>query len=463
MMLAELAGAVRERTVASEELVRRSLERIERLDGPVNAVVALRADEALAEARALDARGAGGSGGVLGALAGLPLLVKDNEDVAGMRTTYGSLLFADAAPATTDALAVARLRAAGAIVIGKTNLPELAFEGYTDNRVFGPTRNPWSPAWSPGGSSGGSGAALAMGLAPLATATDGGGSIRIPAAFCGLIGLKPTNGLIARAPIPSWIDLSTSGPMATSVADVRLLLEVLRGPSAGDPAALPAWTPRADARPSRILAAPRFVDYGPLPAGVAASFDAALAGLASALGLPVEPLDAAPFDALSDDDWFLQCAVEELTWVGRERIEREADRLSHAAAIFRIGARATVDDYLAARRRRFAYTRMLDELLAGDAVIATPTMCVEGFDAEGRMPGAADAGTPADAYNTQIQNLTGHPAISLPAGISANGVPFGLQLTGPRFADDVLLGIAGRWEAVRPWPLAAPGYEPFDR
>jgi amidase/aspartyl-tRNA(Asn)/glutamyl-tRNA(Gln) amidotransferase subunit A len=133
-----------------------------------------------------------------------------------------------------------------------------------------------------------------------------------------------------------------------------------------------------------------------------------------------------------------------------------------AATIFRLAADATIDDYVLARRRRFAYARVLDELLAGDAVLATPTMCVEGLPADGRMPDAEEAGTPPDAYNTQIQNLTGHPAISLPAGLCPNGVPFGLQLTGPRFADDLLLAIAERWEALAPWPLAAPGYAPFD-
>jgi Asp-tRNA(Asn)/Glu-tRNA(Gln) amidotransferase A subunit family amidase len=459
-MLAGLAAAVRDGATTAEALVRRSLGRIERHDGGIGAVVALRGDAALAEARSLDERVAHGRGA--GPLGGLPVLVKDNDDVTGMRTTFGSLLFADAAPAGSDGLVVARLRAAGAIVVGKTNLPELAFEGYTDNRVFGPTRNPWAPAWSPGGSSGGSGAALAMGLAPLATAGDGGGSVRIPAAFCGLVGLKPTNGLIARGPVPSWIDLSTAGPLGTSVADVRLLLEVLRGPAAGDPTAVPAWMPREDVRPSRILAVPRLVGYGPLPGGVAASFEAAVGVLAEAIGLPVEPLDAPPFDPGSDDDWLLQCAVDELTWIGRERAVREADRLAHLAPILRIAERATVDDYVAVRRRRFAYTRTLDDLLAGDAVLATPTMCVEGFTADGRMPDATEPGTPAAAYNTQTQNLTGHPAISLPAGRSANGVPFGLQLTGPRFADDLLLSVGERWEAAAPWPAVAPGYEPFD-
>src|SRR6266540_3970054 len=173
------------------------------------------------------------------------------EDVEGMPTTFGSLLFKDAPPASADGLVTGRLRAAGAIVVGKTNLPEFAAQGYTTNSLFGVTRNPWALRWSPGGSSGGSGAALAAGMVPLATATDGGGSIRIPAALCGLAGIKPSGGLIGRRPIPDWIDLSTDGPLATSIEDLRLLLALEAGPVVGDPTALPTgWRPAGrDDRP----------------------------------------------------------------------------------------------------------------------------------------------------------------------------------------------------------------------
>ena len=158
-----------------------------------------------------------------------------------------------------------RLRAAGAIVVGKTNQPEFAFAGFTTNALYGTTTNPWGTDWSPGGSSGGSGAALAAGMAAIATATDGGGSIRIPAAFCGLAGLKPTNGVIGREPIPDWIDLSTFGPFATSIADVRLLLSMEAGPVPGDPSALPVPAPDAElVCPRRVLAVPRFEGTHPL-------------------------------------------------------------------------------------------------------------------------------------------------------------------------------------------------------
>jgi len=280
-VLHEVALAVRARQVSVETLVRAALERIERHDFALNAVVALRAEEALAEARAVDEQVARDE--PLGPLAGIPLLVKDIEDVAGMVTTHGSLLHADDPPASSDGLVPGRLRSAGAIVVGKTNVPEFAFEGYTANRVFGVTRNPWGHDWSPGGSSGGSAAAMMAGMAPIATASDGGGSIRIPSAACGLVGLKPTNGIVGRRPIPAWIDLSTDGPFATTVADLRLLLSLEAGPVAGDPSALPRWEPGPDRLPSRVLAAPRTVPWGPLPAAVE-----------SAVALAVERLGGAP-------------------------------------------------------------------------------------------------------------------------------------------------------------------------
>ncbi len=458
MGLAELAAAVRGRRVSAEELVRTSLERIERLDPGIGAVVRVR-EEALEEARALDAALARGEDPGDRPLLGLPLLVKDNEDVAGLPTTFGSLLRRDAPPAEADCEEVARLRAAGAIVVGKTNTPEFAFEGFTANRLFGATRNPWAPAFSPGGSSGGSGAALAAGLAPLATGTDGGGSVRIPASFCGLVGLKPTNGLIGQWPPPSWIELSTKGPLATSIADARLLLDVLRGPIAGAPTAVPAWEPRPDARPSRILATPRLVAHDrPLPPSLLERFEEALRGLEAATGLAVEPVDP-PFPPELDDEWFVMAAVDELTWIGRETVlARLEDLTPYFRSAMEMAAGFTVEEYQRARRARFTYCRVLDELLGEDGVLVCPTMCVEGFPAEGPDPGPLTEG--AD-YNTQPTNSTGHPSLSVPAGVAPNGVPVGLQITGPRFRDDLVLAVGEALERARPWPISAPGYEPF--
>lgn len=454
-MLTELVAAIREKRVSARELVEMAYQRIEEHDGELHAVIVLRdRDEALEEAQRASAD-------VL--LGGLPLLVKDSHDVAGMRTTYGSALFADAPSADRDALVVERLRAAGAIVVGKTNLPEMAFSGFTDNAVFGLTRNPWGTQWSPGGSSGGAGAALAAGMAPLVTATDGGGSVRIPAAFCGLAGLKPTNGLVARRPIHSWMDLSTDGPMGTSVSDVRLLLEVMRGPAPGDLWAVIDWNARSE-MPRRVVAAPRTWDWGRLPSSMEERYRSALTHIERDLALPVEEIEPSSlFGGIGDPahDWFVLVAVEELTWIGRERVRENLDRLSPSfRGAMESALEIGVDRYIEARRRRFGYSRWMDEVLGDDAVFVCPTMGYEGWLADGSLP---ETGEPAggEGYNNGEANLTGHPALSIPAGVSPNGIPFGLQITGPRFRDDMVLAFGEAWERANPWPLVAPGYEPF--
>lgn len=446
-------------------MVELALDRIERLDPELGAVVGLRAGDALREASALDARIAAGGGA--GPLAGVPVLVKDMEDVAGMRTTHGSLLFEDAQPAVSDGLIPARLRAADAILVGKTNLPEFATEGFTDNRLFGATRNPWGVAWSPGGSSGGSAAAVAAGLTPIGTATDGGGSIRIPAAFCGLVGLKPTAGVIGRWPPHDWMDLSTSGPFATTVTDLRLLLRIESGPVPGDPSALPAGIRRrVIPPPGRLFAATRTSDLGPLPLGLAATFQEAAQAFAGMLGKDIEWLEPGSIFTGSDPDldWWVLATAEHVASIGRTRVVDGLDRMHRAAREFMTAGLAIgVDDYLAARRHRLDHVRCLDVLLGRAGLLLTPTVAVEGWAPDGRLPGAeVETGMlPPSAYSTAVQNVTGHPAITLPAGRSSNGIPFGLQVTAPRFAEGLLLDIAGRWEAAYPWPTVAPGYLPF--
>jgi Asp-tRNA(Asn)/Glu-tRNA(Gln) amidotransferase A subunit family amidase len=304
--------------------------------------------------------------------------------------------------------------------------------------------------------------------------------------MCGLAGLKPTAGVIGRRPIPDWIDLSTDGPLATSIDDLRLLLRLEAGPVAGDPTALPAWS-GGPGRPSsagpgrgpgpsrdpglsptaglgRVLAAPRLVPWGPLPKPVAELFDAALAALQDDLGLRVEPLEPETiFRAGNPDlDWFTLAGSEHAHKLGRAAIESGADLLHPCARSFLLeGLAVPIEEYMAARRRRFEYVRELDELLGDSGVIATPTLASPGWLADGRMPGAAEPGVPDEVYNTAVQNITGHPALSLPAGRFPSGVPFGLQLTGPRFGDDLLLALGAAWEQARPWPPTAPGYDPF--
>ena len=460
-MLAQLAQAVRERRVSAVELVQESVARIERLNPALNAVTALWPEEALAEARALDGRGAEGP------LAGLPLLVKDNTDVAGRVTNFGSRTMLDRPPAERSEITVERMVAAGAIVLGRTNIPEFAFQGWTDNDVFGPTRNPWGLEWSPGGSSGGSAAALAAGLVPLATGTDGGGSIRTPAAFCGLTGLKPTAGLIGRRPIPSWLEVSTQGPLAPGVEDAKLLLHVMRGPADGDPSAAPSWQ-YGGGMPNRVLATPRSRDLGPLPPEVDEPFRAALGAIEHDLGLPVEEIPAGSLFATtgatgieSRDDWYVTVTIEELHFLGRTWVRDRLDRFSEAFRREMVnGLGYSLEDYLWARHRRFAYTADLDRLLGHDAVLVCPTHGYEGWLADGRMP-AADRPAGPEGYNTGEFNMSGHPALSVPAGTCPNGLPFGLQIVGPRYRDDLVLEFGGAWEKARPWPTTAAGYEPL--
>ncbi len=444
---------------AVEECVRRIRER----DDALGSVVALRVEEALAEAADLDARRA--SGAAAGPLHGVPVLVKDLEDVAGMPTRRGSRLLVDAPPATVDEVVPARLRRAGAVIVGKTNLPEFATEGFTDNLLDGTTRNPWDLAQTPGGSSGGSGAALAAGLAPIATATDGGGSVRIPAAVCGLVGLKPTHGAVGRWPAADWLDLSTYGPMATTVDDLRLLFLLMTGVVAGDPDSAPFPVPTRS-RPTRVIVAERTSPLGPLPGPVADAFHSAASSMAEVLGAQQVVLeDHELFADLGDPDldWFVLAPAEHVNALGRAFVEENLDAMHPATAEFmRHGLTIGVDDYLAARRRRTLYTRRLDELLGDDAVLLTPTVAVDTWFADGRTePDGVVGMTPPAAFSTAVQNLTGHPAVSVPAGRHASGLPFGLQVTGARWSDSSLLDVAELWEQARPWPRTAPGYDEF--
>jgi Asp-tRNA(Asn)/Glu-tRNA(Gln) amidotransferase A subunit family amidase len=446
---AALAGAVRRGEVSPRELVQEALERIERHDGALNAVCALRAEEALAEADAAPRDGV---------LSGLPLLVKDLARCRGMRTTSGSPWFADAPVDEVDDAAVGRLRAAGAIVVGRTNVPAFGHTAFTTNKVFGTTRNPYNPDRSPGGSSGGSAAALAAGLVPLATTSDGGGSVRGPASLCGLVGYKPTNGAIGRNVIPRWMDFSTMGVTATSVADVLLEAAVVLGPVPGDIRALER-VDAAPALPARVLVCPSL--RGAADAPIAAAFDAARALLADDLGLAVtdvaEPID--PQTAL----WWAMIGCVQLA----QSLEGFRDRWDEAEPSLKvqldIGTQVGAFDYVAAERRRFEQCARLDALLGDDGVLVTPTANATSWPAEGPLPDHAGdrTGDPLIALNTADLNFTGHPAVSVPWGTDPDGVPFGMQVVAPRGRDGLALGLAAAIERERPWAPTAPGYATF--
>jgi Asp-tRNA(Asn)/Glu-tRNA(Gln) amidotransferase A subunit family amidase len=239
--------------------------------------------------------------------------------------------------------------------------------------------------------------------------------------------------LIARQPIPDWIDYSTDGPLATTVADLRLLLAVQSGPAPGDPTALPSPPPEGPTRPGRLYAAPRFAPWDcPLPDVIQSAFGEAVAAFGELVGLPIELLDPETIFATGnpDTDWFVVTTAEHVCSLGRGVVERNLDRLHPGARWFlEQGLQVILDDYLDARRRRFGYVRELDEMLGEEGVVLSPTIAAEGWLAEGRLSTSDQVGPlPAEVYNTSLQNMTGHPALSLPAGRLPNGLPFGLQV-----------------------------------
>lgn len=447
-MLSELAARVRNGDVSPVDLVTESLRRIDAASD-LNAVVAVHADEALAEAERHP---------LTGPLAGLPLLVKDMARCKGSRTTMGSPFLADAPPDDVDDVVVARLRAAGAIVVGRTNSPAYGHAPFTTNRIFGPTFNPWNTECSPGGSSGGSAAALAAGLAPLATTSDGGGSVRIPAALCGLVGLKPTMGAVGRNVVPRWYEFSTMGATASTVADVVLQAELSYGAAPGDYLSAPAGTALlTPTRPARVVACRTFrADVDPV---VEAAYEASLDAL-SADGFEVERV---PWDDRGGlADWFVMGSAELAQSLAGER-DRWDELDESLVAMLRFGAAVSVDDYLAATRRRFEHGARIDDAIGEDGVLVVPVLNVQDWGPEGPTPTEAGSvtGDPTIAANTPDLNATGHPAVSVPMGLGDRGVPMGLQVVAPRWRDGLALGIATSLERTRPWPFVAPGYEPF--
>ncbi|HEY1761154.1 MAG TPA: amidase [Acidimicrobiales bacterium] len=449
--------------MSATEVVTASIELLERAE-ELNVLAERTYDEALQRAQRIDDGEA-----PAGALAGVPTLIKDLEDLAGHPTRKGSLALRDAPVAATNGVVSGRLVDAGAVVVGKSTLPEFAIEGFTANLLTGVTRNPWNPEYSPGGSSGGSGAALSAGLVGVATATDGGGSVRIPASLCGLVGLKPTNGVVGRWPAPDWIDYSTDGPFATSCDDLRLIFDAMRGPVAGDPTAPPPEFAlegiRHEGRPLRLVAAERTSSLGPLPGSVAQLFRDAVDAFAERFSENVTWLGAEDFflDGDPDLDWFTVTSAEHVAALGRTWTTEHMTEFHIATQEFlSSGLDVTIEEYLAARRRRYSYVRRMDELLRDGGLLLTPSVAADGWLADGRMTGGSEVhGLAPEVYSTAVQNITGHPAISIPFGHLPAGLPFGLQVTGEHYHDLRLIDIAKLMEESYPWARTAPGYETF--
>jgi amidase len=439
-----IAAAVRAGRATPTEVLEEHLDRIAALDQRLGAFRLVRAEEVRAEARALEARGDLGEL----PLAGVPVAIKDNIDLAGTPTRNGSAATSDR-PAGADAELVRRLREAGALPVGKTNVPELCLWPFSESQAFGVARNPWSLEHTPGGSSGGSAAAVAAAMVPIALAADGGGSIRMPASNCGLVGIKPGPGVV---PFPgggasTWSGMSEFGPLATTVADLGLMLDVLAGGDAYRAVAVPD-------RPLRIG-----VSAKPAAAGVRvdpevrAALDATAAALAeaghrvSATAPPWRNGDAAPFL----ERVFLGCAEEADGLEGRA-LERRTRAEVRAGRLLRRVGRAPAGPPSRALARYRAWFGDHDVLL-------TPTLAALPLPVGAyRGKGLARTLLGLTGYMpfTPPLNLVGFPAASVPAGVSADGLPIGVQLAAAPGGEALLLSLARQLETLRPWPRHAP-------
>ena len=455
----ELADAIRGRKLSAREAVEEALTRVERRNPAINAFVHVDADGARNAAAAVDAAIARGEDP--GTFAGVPIGVKDLSAVAGMPHTYGSRAHASNV-ATEDSVEVARLRAAGAVVIGKTNTPEFGYKGFTDNLLFGATGNPWDPARTPGGSSGGSAAAVAAGIVPVCTASDGGGSIRIPAAFSGCYGIKPNAGRIPRAgrSAPTWGTHSTLGPVSRTVRDAARYLDIAAGPHPNDldsldtapggyEAAVMAGSPRL-----RRIAWSADLGYAAVdPEVVRVAFEAARA-LAVATG--AELVEAHPGFPDPVMAWYTIAAPGD-AWLMDGMTNAQRDSLEPGFVAFADRARAITGVQIAqALETRHQLNRSLTAFFETYDLLLTPTVAVTAFPKEGPPPGAIAGVSPASYLPfTPPFNLTGHPAASLPAGLAADGLPVGLQVVGPRWSERLVLAASAAYESARPWKWPA--------
>jgi aspartyl-tRNA(Asn)/glutamyl-tRNA(Gln) amidotransferase subunit A len=457
----EIAASVRSGERTAGEVLEECLAAIDAANASLNAFVVVDPAGARSAAAAVDALVRAGRDP--GPLAGVPFGVKDLYDLAGTSTARGSLLYKDAPPAATDALDVARMRAAGAVPVGKTAVPEFGSVCFTASPGWGVTRNPWDPSVTPGGSSGGSAAAVAGGMVPMATGGDGGGSIRIPAAWTGLVGLKPSFG---RIPYPdnaaSMTD--TKGVLVTTVADAARHLDVTCGPSARDRTSLPHPGVRyedmlevLDVSGVRIGWSPD-LGYAAVEPEVAAIAEAAARDLVAAMGARWTPLDVHLTDPvrvwMGAGSLDLYQQLERGMWPDRAGDLHPVNRynLTHADLL----TPAQVARAWMRRRQLEAEVAALHDEVD---VVVTPTTAVPPFAAEGPIPEviAGQSVFPAMAVPfTMVANLCWNPAVSVPAGLTASGLPVGLQIQGPRHADEVVLRLARILERARPWP-ALPG------
>jgi aspartyl-tRNA(Asn)/glutamyl-tRNA(Gln) amidotransferase subunit A len=456
----ELAGLIRNKAVSPVEVVDAVLARIERVNPSLNAFCTVTPEDA--REAALAAEVAVMTGEPLPPLHGVPFSVKDLVFTRRVLTTGGSRLFADHVP-EEDAVVVERLKGAGAILVGKTNTPEFGHKGVTDNPLFGITRNPWNRELTPGGSSGGAGAAVATGLGPLAVGTDGGGSIRIPASFCGIYGLKPSFGRVPSYPrFPGWHGVSVTGPMTRTVRDAALMLDVMAGPDDRDRHSLPADTGGSYVAACEAGIAGLSVAWSP-DLGYA-RVDPQVEDLCrhaaerfESLGCHVEVVTPS-WDDPEEIFRVIRAAEMHAAWGhamvdGKERLDRSL------VALLGFGRTIGIETYLRAIQRREEFWTDVQRFLARFDLLITPTVAVPPF-AVGR-PGVKEInGQPISPLGwlpfTFPFNLTGQPAATVPVGFTPAGLPVGLQIVGRRHGERAVLAASAAFEAAGSWATRRP-------
>ena len=448
------AAALRAKDISARELLELHLDRIAERNPQLNAVVSLDPERARAAAAAADDQLV--SGGDVGPLHGLPFAFKDTHAAAGWRTTYGSPLYAEHVP-DADELVVERIRRAGAVPIGKTNVPEFAAGSHTFNRVFGTTLNPHDPSRSAGGSSGGAACALASGMVPLAEGSDMGGSLRNPASFCGVVGLRPSWGRVPEWPQANmWETTSTGGPMARTVGDLALLLSVLAGPDPRAPHAL--GDPGAEFAPPLAAAAVRGLRVA-LSADLGGAFavDADVRAVVEAAGTALAGAGAAVTGAAPDLSGADACFRTLRAWHFQARFggllaEHPDGFKASLAENIRAGESLTGADVALAYQRRTALAQRMREFFTDYDVLVLPVSQVPPFPADQEFPTSID-GRPMESYldwmrSAYVITVTGCPAISVPFGSTPDGLPVGVQVVARHGGDRFLLEIAAAIEAL---------------
>ena len=449
----EVARRVRDGEQTAVETAEAALATIGARNAELNAFVALDPARTLEQASAVDALVESGTDP--GPLAGVPVGVKDLEDAAGFPTTHGSVLHAEAAHAVRDSHLVERLRRAGCVVVGKTNTPEYGWTACTTNALFGTTRNPWAPSHSAGGSSGGSAAALASGRVPLATGSDGGGSIRIPSACCGLSGLKPSFG---RVPVggptpPGWLSLSAKGPMARRIRDVALALDAVVGPEQDDLGSLPrpeaSWLDAVtDAKLPSVVGWAPTLGYAPVDAEVLSVCERVVASL-EGHGVAVAELDPV-FEEDPVRTWLdvvAACHARDLApYRDHPRFGELHPQLRETVAY---GMTVTGPQVVRALDEFHRLNLRLVDRFRSVRLLLTPTLAAPVPRVDDGIEGVVNGErTPAWVRFTYPFNMTRNPAATVCAGLTAAGLPVGLQLVGPQHADLLVLRSAAALESI---------------